>query len=78
LNRLGYQQLNRGQLDAAIALFELNATMYPGAFNVFDSLGEAYMKAGNKQKAIINYEKSIALNPSNTNALNALKKLRSK
>jgi pimeloyl-ACP methyl ester carboxylesterase len=76
LNKLGYQALNRGETDAAIALFELNTKMYPDSFNVFDSLGEAYMKAGNKDKAIKNYEKSIALNPSNTNAGEMLKKIK--
>ena len=78
LNKLGYQELNLEHINAAIALFELNTKMYPYAFNVFDSLGEAYLKAGEKDKAIKNYEKSIALNPSNTNAVSVLKKLKEK
>jgi pimeloyl-ACP methyl ester carboxylesterase len=78
LNKLGYQELNLEHINAAIALFELNTTMYPDAFNVYDSLGEAYLKAGKKDKAIRNYEKSIVLNPSNTNAIRVLKKLKEK
>ena len=77
LNKLGYQELSRGHVGAAISLFELNTIMYPKAFNVYDSLGEAYMKAGKKDEAIKNYQKSIALNPSNTNAVSILKKLKS-
>jgi len=76
LNKLGYQELNRSHLSAAIALFGLNVQMYPESFNVYDSLGEAFMKAGQKDKAVKNYEKSIGLNPSNTNAVNILKKLK--
>lgn len=77
LNKLGYIELNRGDTRAAIALFELNTKMYPASFNVYDSLGEAYMKAGKKDEAIKNYKKSLALNPSNTNAVNILKKINS-
>jgi tetratricopeptide (TPR) repeat protein len=78
LNKLGYQELNLGHFDAAIKLFELNTKMYPEAFNVYDSLGEAFLKAGKKDEAIKNYEKSVALNPSNLSAVIALKKLKEK
>ena len=78
LNKLGYQELKLGHINAAIALFELNTKMYPDAFNVYDSLGEAYLKAGKNDRAIKNYQKSIVLNPSNTNAVTVLKKLKEK
>jgi cytochrome c-type biogenesis protein CcmH/NrfG len=45
------------------------------SFNVYDSLGEAYMINGQAEYAIKNYEKSLALNPDNTNALEMLKRL---
>jgi cytochrome c-type biogenesis protein CcmH/NrfG len=34
---------------------------------VYDSLGEAYMKKGEKELAIANYQKSLELNPDNAN-----------
>jgi len=43
---------------------------------VYDSLGEAYMKADKKDLAIANYEKSLQLDPKNQNAVEQLKKLR--
>jgi cytochrome c-type biogenesis protein CcmH/NrfG len=43
---------------------------------VYDSLGEAYMKAGEKELAIQNYEKSLQLDPKNMNAVEMLKKLK--
>jgi cytochrome c-type biogenesis protein CcmH/NrfG len=39
-------------------------------------LGEAYMKVGEKDLAIANYEKSLQLDPKNQNAVEQLKKLR--
>jgi len=50
-------------------------TMYPDSGNVYDSLGEAYMKAGQKQLAIENYKKSLEKDPSNANAVEKLKEL---
>ena len=47
----------------------------PASSNAFDSLAEAYMKAGNKQLAIENYKKSLELNSYNNNAAEMLKKL---
>jgi len=49
---------------------------FPESFNVYDSLGEAYMVKGDNANAIINYEKSLVLNPDNTNASDMLKKLK--
>jgi cytochrome c-type biogenesis protein CcmH/NrfG len=43
---------------------------------VYDSLGEAYMKNGDKELAIENYEKSLKLDPGNANAVEMLKRLR--
>jgi predicted alpha/beta hydrolase family esterase len=75
LNTLGYEVLQRGDTNGSIKLFELNAEMYPNSSNVYDSLGEAFMEAGNKSEAIRNYRKSLKLNPANTNAKKMLEKL---
>jgi cytochrome c-type biogenesis protein CcmH/NrfG len=50
--------------------------LFPDSFNVWDSLGEAYAKSGNKEKAKECYEKSIALNPSNETGKKALAELK--
>lgn len=75
LNALGYQLLGAEKIDDAIEIFKLNIAMYPDASNPYDSLGEAYMKAGKKWLAIINYSKSLELNPRNRNAETMLEKL---
>lgn len=76
VNALGYRLMAQDRFEAAIALLTLNTESYPSSANTFDSLGEAYMKAGRKADAIENYEKSLALNPGNTNAVAMLKVLR--
>ncbi len=75
LNQMGYMLLGDGQAQDAILVFERNAQEYPQSSNVYDSLGEAYMKAGQKDLAIVNYKKSLQLDPGNQNAVALLKKL---
>lgn len=75
LNMLGYRRLGVKDYDGAITLFHLNVDLYPGSWNVYDSIGEAYAERGDKKSAIENYQKSITLNPLNANAVEALKKL---
>ena len=68
--------LSSGKTSDAIAVFQRNVQEYPQSENVYDSLGEAYMKAGQKELAIQNYEKSLQLDPKNENAVEMLKKLK--
>jgi predicted transcriptional regulator YdeE len=78
LNQLGYQLLygGGGKEPDAIEVFKKNVQEYPQSSNVYDSLGEAYEKIGQKDLAIQNYEKSVH-DPKNNNAVETLKKLRS-
>ncbi|CAM4302555.1 serine hydrolase domain-containing protein [Gillisia hiemivivida] len=74
MNALGYQFLQAGQMNEAIAVFKLNVAEFPESSNVYDSLGEAYMETGNKELAILNYKKSIEMDPNNENGKDMLKK----
>lgn len=76
LNGLGYELIKRKMLNEAIEIFKLNAEVFPASPNVYDSLGEAYMHAGNKELAIKNYEKALQLNPHNEGAVKMLAKLK--
>lgn len=65
---MGYfllQQLKR--VDDAIGLFELAVELFPGAWNTYDSLAEAYYTKGDRKKALELYRKSLELNPDNEN-----------
>lgn len=76
LYKFGYELLQAKKVNEAIEIFKLNTTEYPESGNAFDSLGEAYMADRNNQLAIQSYEKSIALDPENTNGIEMLKKLK--
>jgi len=75
INGLGYNLMQQKKLSEAIALLKLNVEFYPKSSNAYDSLGEAYMTNGEKDLAIVNYKKSLELNPQNAGAREKLKKL---
>jgi tetratricopeptide (TPR) repeat protein len=74
VNALGYQMLSARKLEDTIALFVFNTELYPGSWNVYDSLGEAYVDAKRYDLAVINYRRSLALNPKNRGAFEMLQK----
>ncbi|HEX7938159.1 MAG TPA: tetratricopeptide repeat protein, partial [Gemmatimonadaceae bacterium] len=63
VNRAGYELLNSGKTDAAVAVLTVNASQNPRSGNAYDSLGEALEKAGKKDAAIAAYKKALELDP---------------
>ena len=76
LNQFGYDALEKNDAAGAIEVFRLNAAQFPESGNVWDSLAEAYMKAGNLKKAEEYYQKALARDPTDENAKEQLKKLK--
>ena len=56
-------------------LFKLNVETYPNSADVYDGLAEALALAGDREAAITNCRKSLALDPNDTNAVRKLKEL---
>ena len=77
INNIGYQLLQLKKVDDAIEVFLQNTADFPQSGNAWDSLAESYMIRGNKELAIRYYEKSLRLDPGNSNAVEQLKKLKS-
>ncbi len=75
VNAKGYDLLSDKKLPESIEIFKLNVFAFPKSANAFDSLGEAYLEAGNKELAIENYKKSLLLDPDNKNAEEVLKRI---
>ncbi|MDI1307444.1 MAG: serine hydrolase, partial [bacterium] len=75
MNNAGYQLLQTGKVKEAIAVFKLNVEAFPKSGNTYDSLGEAYLKNGDKKLAIINYKKSVELNPQNESGKKVLEEI---
>jgi len=76
LNGLGYFYLQRGKTEEALAVFQWTVETFPDSGNAYDSLGEAWVKKGDRALAIANYEKSLALDPKNSNAEKMLAELK--
>ena len=62
-------------MNEAIEVLKLNVEAYPRIGKCVDDLGEAYLVSGNKEKAIENYQRALAIEPTSENAKQALKKL---
>jgi cytochrome c-type biogenesis protein CcmH/NrfG len=77
LDNFRHGLLGDKKFDDAIRVLQLNVAEYPQDAHTYDSLGEAYMDAGQRDLAIQNYEKSLQLDPKNYNAAARLKKIHS-
>lgn len=76
INGWGYRLLRDRQFREAIEVFKLNVEAYPKSANVYDSLAEAYLASGDRQAAIENYTKALALDPQLESARRALQTLK--
>lgn len=77
LNTIGLQLIFNPKTSAqAIRVFNFAATLYPNSANLYDSMAEAYLFLGDREKAISAFEKSLELNPQNQNAINRIKELK--
>ncbi len=77
LNRIGYSRLKKeDRPDWALELLKLNVKLFPKDGNLWDSLGEAYLKYNQKEKAIHSYTKAVELgNEASIKTLNELLKM---
>lgn len=76
VNQVGYLFLQNGQAEEAITAFSYNVENHPFSANAYDSLAEAYYKAGDREMAKKHYQRSLELNPQNSNARQMLEQLR--
>jgi len=69
LNNLTYEAFfTKKKIDYGIKILELNTQEHQNSANAFDSLAEGYFLNDQLELSKINYQKSLELNPENTNA----------
>jgi len=66
VNFIGYEHLQAGDTAGAIEILKLNAEAFPNSPNVYDSLGDVYLAAGQKDLARQNARRALELLPSDT------------
>lgn len=76
LNSLGYGLINHGKTKEAMKIFQLNIEVHPDYANGYDSLAEAYLRAGQEGLAVKYYQKALELNSENSNARDVLERLK--
>jgi tetratricopeptide (TPR) repeat protein len=74
-NAPGYRFLQQNRMPQAMTVFRMNAETFPQSADVYDSLAEAYLYWGDKYNTILNYKKSLELNPQNENARSRLESM---
>jgi len=78
LNDVGYSLMATGKTVLARDIFYVNMHLYPKSSNVYDSYAEACLKNGEEELALVNYKKSFAMDPNNSNAARVIKELEGK
>ena len=61
LNGFGYDLMNANRVDDAVVIFTINTILFPNIANTYDSLAEAYLKNGDKEKSDLYYKKALQI-----------------
>lgn len=75
LNDLGYRFFREDRMKLSQNTFKMNIILYPDSFKVYESYAEACTKTGEIDLAILNYSKSLELNPQNNRTRHKLMEL---
>ncbi|MFC1564790.1 alpha/beta hydrolase-fold protein [candidate division KSB1 bacterium] len=78
LNALGFSLLQENKFDDAIRVLDYCTNVYPDFWIAYHNLAYCYQQTGERELAIINYEKTLQLNPNNKAAMERLKILKDK
>ncbi len=75
LNSYAHDLSNAGKMNDGLELLLLTVELYPRNANLYDSIGEFYLKTGNKAQAIESYKKALLLDPNIESSKRMLEKL---
>ncbi|MEO9483995.1 MAG: serine hydrolase domain-containing protein [Ekhidna sp.] len=75
IDDIAYDFYHANRMTLSLNTFRVNMALYPDSYKVYDSYAEACEKAEETDLAIINYSKSLELNPQNNRARHRLKEL---
>ena len=67
--------MGQNRVDEAIEVFQLNTELHPTSANAYDSLGEGFLKKGDKENALTNYRRALELDPKMQTAAVAVRTL---
>jgi polyisoprenoid-binding protein YceI len=76
MNTMGYHLLRNGRSQDALAMFQLELEAFVNSAFARVGMGQTYAELGERDRAIENCEKALALNPGATRATEILRRLR--
>jgi hypothetical protein len=68
--------MDKKNYGAAINVFKISIKLSSNSWSAYDALANAYMKNNQNESAIINYEKSVDLNPDNLDGKQRIERLK--
>ena len=75
LNDIGQYLVDHNRFEESIKIFNINMGQFPSSSIVYSGLGDAYFGQGNLDLALLNYKKSLSLDPKNNTAKKMISKL---
>jgi tetratricopeptide (TPR) repeat protein len=75
LNNMAYQLAGIGKVEAGMAILQTAVALYPKEANLYDSIGEFYLKQDQKEKTIEFYNKALQIDPNLASAKSMLEKI---
>ena len=63
VNLFGYELMNEKDMPTALEIFKMNLKKHPDSWNAYDSMGEAYGKAGDNKLSLSNYKTALSKAP---------------
>lgn len=76
INEIGNSWIEKKNYNAAICVFKISVKISPDSWIAYSALADAYLKNKQEDLALINYEKSIELNPDYLEGKNHIEQLK--
>jgi tetratricopeptide (TPR) repeat protein len=76
INEIGNLWMERNNYNEAISVFKISVQISPDSWVTYSTLADAFLKNKQENLALINYEKSIELNPDYLEGRNHIEQLR--
>lgn len=76
INEIGNSWIEKNNYGAAISVFKIGIKISPDSWITYSTLADAYLKNKQEDLALINYEKSVELNPDYLEGRNHIEQLR--
>jgi Flp pilus assembly protein TadD len=76
VNSVGFGLLQIQNAEKALGVFQVGTRVFPDGFRTWHGLGQTHMRLGHDDEAVRAFERSLELNPGNSNAKAMIARIR--